>query len=73
MDSDTRRDIEDLKSQLKNLQAEEDNMMLELEKLRVRKIEIQDRIKELSNDDKYQQNMLEMVYQQRQQNARKHE
>lgn len=65
LDADTKRDIEDLKIQLKRYEDEEAQLMKELETLRARKNEVKDKLKVLSNDDKYQQDMLTMVYQQR--------
>lgn len=65
LDADTRRDIEDLKRQLKIYEDEEAQLLKELEVCRARKTEVKDKLKVLSNDDKYQQDMLAMVYQQR--------
>lgn len=65
LDADTRRDIEDLKRQLKIFEDEETQLLKELETCRARKNDIKDKLKALSNDDKYQQDMLTMVYQQR--------
>jgi len=65
IDADTRRDIEDLKRQLKSYEDDEAQLLRELEVCRARKREISDKLKALSNDDKYQQDMLAMVYQQR--------
>ncbi len=65
LDADTKRDIEELKIQLKKFEDEEAQLMRELETLRARKTEVKDKLKVLSNDDKYQQDMLNMVYQQR--------
>jgi predicted nuclease with TOPRIM domain len=65
LDAETKRDIEDLKRQLKTYEDEEATLLKELETLRARKTEIKDKLKVLSNDDKYQQDMLTMVYQQR--------
>ena len=65
LDAETKRDIEDLKRELKRYEDEEAQLMKELEVLRARKTEVKDKLKALSNDDKYQQDMLNMVYQQR--------
>lgn len=65
LDAETKRDIEDLKRELKRYEDEEAQLMKELEVLRARKTEVKDKLKVLSNDDKYQQDMLNMVYQQR--------
>lgn len=65
LDADTKRDIEELKIQLKKFEDEEAQLMKELETLRARKTEVKDKLKVLSNDDKYQQDMLNRVYQQR--------
>jgi predicted nuclease with TOPRIM domain len=65
LDADTRRDIEDLKRQLKTYEDEEAQLLKELEVCRARKTEVKDKLKVLSDDDKYQQDMLAMVYQQR--------
>ena len=71
LDADTKRDIEDLKIQLNRYEDEEAQLMKELETLRARKNEVKDKLKVLSNDDKYQQDMLTMVYQQRHGAAKK--
>ncbi len=65
LDAETKRDIEDLKRQLKTYEDEEAQLIKELETCRARKAEVKDKLKVLSNDDKYQQDMLNMVYQQR--------
>ncbi|WP_033152641.1 hypothetical protein [Pseudobutyrivibrio ruminis] len=65
LDAETKRDIEDLKRELKAFEDEEANLLKELETLRARKNVVKDKLKALSNDDKYQQDMLNMVYQQR--------
>ncbi len=65
LDAETKRDIEDLKRELKSYEDEEANLLKELETLRARKNVVKDKLKVLSNDDKYQQDMLSMVYQQR--------
>ncbi len=65
LDADTKRDIEDLKRQLGLIQDEENKILKDLEVLRAKKNEINEKLKELSNDEKYQQDMLAMVYQQR--------
>lgn len=65
LDAETKRDIEDLKRELKAFEDEEANLLKELETLRARKNVVKDKLKVLSNDDKYQQDMLNMVYQQR--------
>lgn len=65
LDADTKRDIEELKRQLSVLESQEEDLMKELEILRARKTEVREKLRDLSNDDKYQQEMLTMVYQQR--------
>ena len=65
IDADTKRDIEDLKRQLKRYEDDEAHLLRELETLRARKNEVKDKLKKLSNDEGYQQDMLTMVYQQR--------
>ena len=65
LDADTKRDIEELKRQLSVLESQEEDLMKELEILRARKTEVKEKLRDLSNDDKYQQEMLTMVYQQR--------
>ncbi len=65
LDAETKRDIEDLKRELKAFEDEEATLLKELETLRARKNVVKDKLKALSNDDKYQQDMLNMVYQQR--------
>ena len=71
LDAETKRDIEDLKRELKSYEDEEANLLKELETLRARKNVVKDKVKVLSNDDKYQQDMLNMVYQQRRGAAQK--
>ena len=65
LDADTKRDIEELKRQLSVLESQEEDLLKELEMLRARKTEVKEKLMDLSNDDKYQQEMLTMVYQQR--------
>ena len=65
LDTDTRRDIEELKRELASFENEEAQLLKELEVCRARKTEVKDKLKKLSDDDKYQQDMLEMVYKQR--------
>jgi prefoldin subunit 5 len=65
LDADTRRDIEELKRQLKYFEDQEASLLNELETVRARKMEVKDKLKVLSDDEKYQQDMLAMVYQQR--------
>ena len=65
LDADTRRDIEDLKRQLKVYEDEELQLLKELETCRARKLEVSSKLKTLSNDNKYQEDMLAKVYQQR--------
>ena len=65
MDADTKRDIEDLKRELKKYEDEEEQILKDLEVLRAKKTAFKDKLKVLSNDNQYQQSMLEMVYQQR--------
>ena len=65
LDADTRRDIESLKRELKIFEDEEAQLLKELEVCRARKADIKDKLKKLSDDDKYQSDMLAMVYQQR--------
>ena len=65
LDADTRRDIEELKRQLKYFEDQETSLLNELETVRARKMEVKDKLKVLSDDEKYQQDMLAMVYQQR--------
>ncbi|MBP5324217.1 MAG: hypothetical protein J6Y86_01815 [Pseudobutyrivibrio sp.] len=65
LDADTRRDIEELKRQLSSYENDEAQLLKELEVCRARKAEVKDKLKKLSDDDKYQQDMLEMVYKQR--------
>ena len=69
MDVDTKRDIEDLKVTLQKMEAEEQNLLNDLETLRARKMEIKEKLKVLSNDEKYQADMLAMVYEQRHKNG----
>jgi prefoldin subunit 5 len=65
LDADTRRDIEELKRQLKYYEDQEEGLLKELETIRARKTDVKEKLKVLSDDDKYQQDMLTMVYQQR--------
>ncbi len=71
LDAETKRDIEDLKRELKKFEDEEADLLKELETLRARKNEVMEKLKVLGNDDKYQQDMLTMVYQQRHGNSNK--
>ena len=71
MDADTKRDIEDLKVALKAAEAEEENLLHDLEQVRARKSEIKEKLRKLSNDEKYQADMLAMVYEQRQKMQKK--
>ena len=65
MDSETRRDIEDIKLTLRTLEQEEALLLADLERVRARKLDAQERLKALSDDTKYQEDMLAMVYAQR--------
>ena len=65
LDADTRRDIEELKRQLKYYEDQEASLLKELDTIRARKTDVKDKLKVLSDDDKYQSDMLAMVYQQR--------
>lgn len=65
MDPETKRDIEDIKLTLRTLEQEEADLLRDLERVRARKQEASERLKLLSNDEKYQQDMLAMVYEQR--------
>ncbi|MDC7279311.1 MULTISPECIES: hypothetical protein [Pseudobutyrivibrio] len=65
LDADTRRDIEELKRQLKYYEDQEESLLKELDTIRARKTDVKDKLKVLSDDDKYQSDMLAMVYQQR--------
>ncbi|SDH71686.1 hypothetical protein SAMN05421493_103130 [Pseudobutyrivibrio sp. 49] len=65
LDADTRRDIESLKRELKIFEDEEAQLLKELDVCRARKADIKDKLRKLSDDDKYQSDMLAMVYQQR--------
>ena len=65
MDSETRRDIEDVKLTLRTLEQEEALLLADLERVRARKLDAQERLKALSDDTKYQEDMLAMVYAQR--------
>lgn len=65
MDAETKRDIEDIKLILKNLEQEEARLLEELEDIKKQKYQATERLKALSDDSKYQQEMLEMVYAQR--------
>ena len=65
IDADAKRDIEALKRELKIYEDDEAQLLKELETCRARIVAIKDKLKVLSDDDKYQQDMLAMVYQQR--------
>ncbi len=64
MTSEKKEKIEDLKYKLKELQTKEDALMFEVEEVRGQKKRIIDELSSLS-DAKYEQDMLELVYQQR--------
>ncbi|MCR5417139.1 MAG: hypothetical protein K6E79_10115 [Pseudobutyrivibrio sp.] len=65
LDADARRDIEELKRLLSSYESEEKQLMKELETCRARKNEVREKLNKLSDDEKYQQDMLAMVYKQR--------
>lgn len=65
MDAETKRDIEDIKLSLKTLEQEEARLLKELESIKTRKYQANERLKVLCNDTKYQEDMLAMVYAQR--------
>ena len=73
MDAETKRDIEDIKITIKNLENEEAELLKDLERVRKYKADAMDRLKALSNDEKYQADMLAMVYEQRQKQQKSHE
>ena len=64
MTPEKKEKIEDLKYRLKELQTKEDALMIEVEEVRGQKKRILDELSSLS-DAKYEQDMLELVYQQR--------
>ena len=64
MTPEKKEKIEDLKYRLKDLQTKEDALMIEVEEVRGQKKRILDELSSLS-DAKYEQDMLELVYQQR--------
>lgn len=68
MDSEAKRVVEDLKRQLKIVDNDIDRLKGEMSILEGKKRDILDRIASLS-DEKYQEDMLTLVYQQR--NSRK--
>ena len=65
MDAATKRDIEDIKITLRGLEQEEERLVKELESVRRRKKDAHERLVKLSDDTKYQEEMLTMVYEQR--------
>ena len=65
MDADTKRDIEDIKMTIHNLENEEAQLIKDLERVRKYKKDAIERLKALSDDEKYQADMLAMVYEQR--------
>lgn len=64
MDSEARRVVEDLKRQLKIVDNDIDRLKSEMSILEGKKRDILDKIASLS-DEKYQEDMLTLVYQQR--------
>lgn len=64
MDLDTKRDIEDLKRQLKAVQNEKEKIKEKLGVIEAREDDLLKRIAKLS-DDEYVADMLSLVYEQR--------
>ena len=64
MDSEARRVVEDLKRQLKIVDNDIDRLKSEMSILEGKRRDILDKIASLS-DEKYQEDMLALVYQQR--------
>ena len=64
MDFEKRQEIEDLKFQIDQIEQKEKQLKDELERLNNEKAEILRQISEKS-DERYEQDMLELVYQQR--------
>ncbi len=65
LDSDTKRDIEELKLEISRLEDKERILNQELQSVRAEKLEYVEKLKKISNDDKYQSDMLQLVYEQR--------
>lgn len=64
MDFEKRQEIEELKFQIDQIEQKEKQLKDELERLNNEKAEILRQISEKS-DERYEQDMLELVYQQR--------
>lgn len=64
MDLKQMREMEEYKEQLQKLESEEALLVKQLEEIKIKKSELRRKIYELS-DDKYQQDMLTLVYEQR--------
>lgn len=65
LDIDTKRDIEALKVEIARLEDRERILMQDLESIRAEKLELTNKLKTLSNDNNYQADMLQRVYEQR--------
>lgn len=65
LDIDTKRDIEALKVEIARLEDRERILMQDLETIRAEKLELTNKLKTLSNDNDYQADMLQRVYEQR--------
>lgn len=64
MDFETKQEMEELKYQLSRLEEKEKHLMEEVQQVQKEKAELIKQMGEKS-DDKYEQDMLELVYKQR--------
>ena len=65
MDAATKREIDDLQTSIARFEAEEEQLQKELQRVRQFKNQAMEKLRQLSNDEEYQQDMLSLVYEQR--------
>ena len=65
MDAATKREIDDLKTSIAKYEAEEEQLQKELQRVRQFKNQAMEKLRQLSDDEEYQQDMLSLVYEQR--------
>ncbi len=65
MDAATKREIDDLQTSIARFEAEEEQLQKELQRVRQFKNQAMEKLRQLSDDEEYQQDMLSLVYEQR--------
>ena len=65
MDAATKREIDDVKTSIAKYEAEEEQLQKELQRVRQFKNQAMEKLRQLSDDEEYQQDMLSLVYEQR--------